>query len=100
MSELGKFIAFQAAIELLRRTGQQSVVVDTYHACLDELKKPVGEMENRVKAIYKPFTPEEISAEISRLVYPTDTSWKGEVEVIYQTIENLHASIPHHNGDW
>ncbi len=100
MSELGKFIAFQAAIELLRRTGQQSVIVDTYHACIDELKKPVAEMENRVKGIYAPFSPEEISEEISRMVYPVEIPWKGEVEVIYQGIHNLHASIPHHNGDW
>src|SRR5690606_11276638 len=75
MSELGKFIAFQAAIELLRRRGQQSVIVDTYHACIDELKKPVAEMQNRVKGIYAPFSPEEISEEISRMVYPVDLPW-------------------------
>jgi amidophosphoribosyltransferase len=100
MSELGKFIAFQAAIRLLERQGQHQTIVSTYEACLDELEQPVEEMENRVKTIYEPFTDEEISAEISEMVRPEGTSWKGEVEVIYQTIDNLHKSIPTHNGDW
>ncbi len=100
MSELGKFIAFQAATSLLQKQGLQSVVVETYHACLEELKKPVEEMVNCVKAIYEPFSPEEISAEIARLVSPPDTNWKGEIKVIYQTIENLHTAVPEHQGDW
>lgn len=100
MSELGKFIAFQAATRLLEKRGMQRVIVDTYHACLAELKKPLGEMVNAVKRIYEPFTAEEISGEISLMVKPEDIAWNGEVEVIYQNIENLHASIPVHNGDW
>ncbi|MFK5923213.1 MAG: amidophosphoribosyltransferase [Verrucomicrobiota bacterium] len=100
MSELGKFIAFQAATSLLQKQGLQSVVVETYHACLEELKKPVEEMGNCVKAIYEPFSPEEISVEIARLVSPPDTNWKGEIKVIYQTIENLHTAVPEHQGDW
>lgn len=101
MSELGKFIAFQAAMRLLeRRSSGREAIVATYEACLEELKKPAAEMENRVKAIYKQFTDEQISAEISEMVRPDDTTWKGEVEVIYQTIDNLRASIPTHNGDW
>lgn len=100
MSELGKFIAFQAATSLLQKQGLQSIVVETYHASIEELKKPVEEMGNCVKAIYEPFTPEEISAEIARLVSPPDTNWKGEIKVIYQTIENLHTAVPEHQGDW
>jgi amidophosphoribosyltransferase len=57
-------------------------------------------MRNCVEAIYEPFTAEEISAEISDMVRPDDIPWKGEIKVIYQGIENLHASIPVHNGDW
>ncbi|MCF6313839.1 MAG: amidophosphoribosyltransferase [Verrucomicrobiales bacterium] len=100
MSELGKFIAFQAATSLLQKRGLQSVVVETYHACIEELKKPVEEMSNCVKAIYEPFSPEEISDEIATLVSPDDLTWKGEIKVIYQTIENLHAAVPDHQGDW
>ncbi len=100
MSELGKFIAFQAAINLLKKRRKSRIVVDTYNACKEELAKPVSEMRNCVKAIYEPFTDGEISEEIAAMVYPEDTTWKGEVEVIFQTIENLRASIPEHCGDW
>jgi amidophosphoribosyltransferase len=100
MSELGKFIAFQAAVRLLERGGNERVVVDTYEACKGELKKPAADMVNRVKRIYEPFTDEEISAEISRMVYPDVAWWKGEVQVIFQTIGNLRASIDGPVGDW
>ncbi len=100
MSELGKFIAFQAATSLLQTRGLQSVIVNTYHECLEELKKPVEEMGNCVKAIYDSFTPEEISDEIARLVSPSEMPWKGKIKVIYQSIENLHEAVPNHQGDW
>ena len=100
MSELGKFIAFQAATSLLQNRGMQSVLVSTYNTCLEELKKPVDEMGNCVKAIYEPFTPEEISDEIARLVSPSDTAWKGDIKIIYQSIDNLHTAVPDHQGDW
>ena len=100
MSELGKFIAFQAATRLLEQRGMQRVIVDTYHAALEQLKKRPEEMINVVRAIYEPFTAEEISDEISRMVKPEDIGWHGEVKVIYQGIDDLRASIPVHNGDW
>ena len=100
MSELGKFIAFQAAINLLKKAGKSCVIEKVYLACKAELQKPAEERVNCVTAIYEPFTDEEISAEISRLVYPEDMDWHGEVEVIFQTIENLHACIKGPCGDW
>jgi amidophosphoribosyltransferase len=100
MSELGKFIAFQAAIELLNERGMRHVVRQTYEACLAELKKPKEKMINAVKAIYAPFTNDEISAKISELVYPSHTDWKGELVIIYQTIENLHCALGEEMGDW
>jgi amidophosphoribosyltransferase len=100
MSELGKFIAFQAAVSLLKKQGKEKVLSDTHDACRAELKKAPAEMQNCVKDVYSDFSPEEISAEISQMVYPADSPWKGEVEVIFQGIENLHASIPRHQGDW
>ncbi len=100
MSEMGKFIAFQAAINLLEKRGQAALIEDVYQSCLAELKKPREERVNVVKRIYEPFTDEEISEEISEIVYPKDISWKGQVEVIYQTVENLHSSINEESGDW
>ncbi len=100
MSELGRFIAFQAAVDLLKRTGRAGVLETVYQECLAELRKPSGERINRVKGIYAPFTDDDISAEISRMVYPENTEWKGEVEVMFQTIENLHRSIDGEAGDW
>ena len=100
MSHLGKFIVFQAAVNLLERDGKHNLLTDIYFQCIEELKKPVEEMTNPVKAVYEGFTQEEISAEISRMVTPEDIPWKGEVEVIYQTVEDMHDAIPVHNGDW
>ncbi len=100
MSELGKFIAFQAAVALLRRAGNQSLLDEVYDECREELKRPVGERRNIVQKIYEPFTEEEISAEISRMVYPENIEWHGEVEVMFQTIDNLRASIKGDCGDW
>lgn len=100
MSELGKFIAFQAAVALHRRAGRQSLLDDVCLQCRLELSKPAGEMRNAVKRIYEDFTHEQISAEISRMVYPEEMNWHGDVEIIFQTIENLHASIDAPCGDW
>ncbi len=100
MSEMGKFIVFKAAIKLIEQRGLKNRLTDVYYACLEELKKPVEEMQNPVKAIYEPFTAEELSAEVSNLVTPEDITWDGEVEVIFQTVEDLHSAIPDHQGDW
>jgi amidophosphoribosyltransferase len=100
MSELGKFIAFNAAVALHRRAGRQYLLDRVYDDCREELTKPSNERRNRVQGVYEAFTAEEISAEVSRMVYPEDTEWHGEVEVIYQTIENLRASIKGECGDW
>lgn len=98
MSEIGKFIAFEAAVALLKETGQEHVLTEVYQACVKAVG--TGETVNYVKRIYDGFTPEEISARIARIVYPQDVEWAGEVEVIYQTVENLHAAVPNHSGDW
>ncbi len=100
MSELGKFIAFQAAVALHRRAGHQGLLDEIYRACKAELEKPFSERVNQVKRVYECFTPEEISAEISQMVRPVEGAWSGEVEVIFQTIEDLHASIKGPCGDW
>jgi amidophosphoribosyltransferase len=100
MSEIGKFIAFQAAVALHRRAGRQYLLDEVYEACRAELEKPAHEMRNAVQRVYEDFTQEEVSEEISRMVYPEDLNWHGDVEIIFQTIENLHASIKGPCGDW
>ncbi len=100
MSEIGRFIAFQAAVALHRRAGRQALLDEIFDACREELKRPALERRNCVKKLYEPFTDDEVSAEISRMVYPENIDWHGEVQVIFQTIENLHASIKGECGDW
>jgi amidophosphoribosyltransferase len=98
MAEFGKLVAFEAAISLLRETGREQLINDVYCSCIQaiELKEPV----NHVQKIYAPFTPEELSARIAQLVRPRKIEWKGDLEFVFQTIENLHAAIPNHPGDW
>lgn len=100
MSTFGKFIAFQAAIRVLTKRGDQALIGEVHQACIDELKKDDKEMVNAVKKLYEPLTADDISQEISRMVRPEDITWKGDIIVLYQTIENLHKAIPRHNGDW
>lgn len=98
MARMGDFIAFQAAIALLKETGKEKVIEETYQKCLVEVNKPKEEIENLVKAIYAPFTATEISAKISKLLKPNEV--EAEVEIIFQTIENLHKACPGNTGDW
>jgi len=100
MSELGKFLAFQAAIDLLKKSDQESIIHQVYDRCRQELTKPAARMQNQVKAIYDRFKPEVLSEEMAKLVTPANLDWKGEIHLIFQTIENLHASLPEHRGDW
>ena len=100
MSEMGKFIAFQAAVALHRRSGRQYLLDEVANECREELAKPPAEVQNAVKRVYEAFTHEEVSAEISNMVYPEDMNWSGDVEILFQTIENLHASIKGPCGDW
>jgi len=100
MSELGKFLAFQAAIQLIEARGMGKLREKVKEACEKELKKHPSEQVNCVKAIYEPFSPEEIATQMAKIVYPKDVPWKGELVLIFQTIENLHDAIPDHSGDW
>ena len=100
MSELGKFIAFQAAINLLKARSEYALVQEVYEDCLNELKKPIGEMKNAVQKIYAPFTDEDISEQVSQIVKPQGTPWHGEVQVMFQTIENMRKALPKNAGAW
>jgi amidophosphoribosyltransferase len=98
MAKLGDFIAFKAAIELLKDSGKGSVIQAVYKAALDELQKPVEEMKNLVREIYKPFSTEEISEKISSMLKSDEI--KSEVKIVFQSIEGLHEACPGHLGDW
>jgi amidophosphoribosyltransferase len=98
MAKLGDFIAFQAAIELLKERGKEQHIKDVYKRCKEQENLPKNQIRNYVKEIYAPFTAEEISAKISQLLRPDDIN--AEVEIIYQTIDGLHQAIPNHTGDW
>ena len=98
MSKLGDFIAFRAAIELLKETGKQCII-DDVHQKITELERCNKlDAENAVRHIYKPFTTQEISEKIAQLITPN--SLKVPVQVIYQTIEDLHECCPTNTGDW
>lgn len=98
MSRMGEFVAFRAAVSLLKRTGREDVLRTTYERCLAQEGVAEDQLENCVKAVYEPFTDEEISAEIARLLTPADTH--AEVEIVYQSLEGLHEAIKNHPGDW
>jgi len=98
MAILGKFVAFEAAIALLREKGKAHVIDEVYRKCKEQQHLPKEEMVNYVKEIYRPFTDENISAKIGQLLKPSDC--KSEVEIVYQSVENLHIACPNDLGDW
>jgi amidophosphoribosyltransferase len=98
MESMDQFIAFRAAIALLEERGAWHVVNDTYNACKEQLSRPKEEMQNAVKAIYAPFTDDEITAKITELLRPA--SLNTEFEIVYQSMEGLHEACPNHPGDW
>jgi amidophosphoribosyltransferase len=98
MSKMGEFVAFEAAIQLLKERGMENIIDEVYEKCKASLLLPKEEIINHVKEIYRPFTQQEISAQITKIITPEDTNAK--VEIIYQTLDNLHVAIPNHTGDW
>ena len=98
MAKLSDFIAFRAAIELLNDTNQNHIINEVYQKCKAQENLPKEKVVNYVKEIYAPFRAQQISQKISELLTHKDVN--AEVEIIYQTIEDLHASCPDNNGDW
>ncbi len=98
MSRMGEFVAFEAAISLLKERGQENLIQQVYEECLKRKASGTLKEENLVKAIYAPFSDEEISDRIAKIVTPEGI--QAEVQLIYQTLDNLHKSCPNHLGDW
>jgi len=98
MSRMGEFVAFEAAISLLKEAGKDDVILDVYQKCKDSANLPKEDVKNYVKAIYAPFTDQQISDRIAKIITPKNIT--AEVQVIYQTLDNLHKACPDHLGDW
>jgi len=98
MAKLGDFVAFRAAIELLKETGQEGIINSVYKNCKSQQNLPKEEMINYVKDIYRPFTDDQISDKIAQILTPT--GMKAKVKIVFQTIENLHQACPNDLGDW
>jgi amidophosphoribosyltransferase len=98
MSKLGDFIAFKAALALLHDRGQSSLLDELYNKCKELQQNNALHTENVVRQVYASFTPQEISAKIAQLITPEEVN--VPVEVIYQTIEDLHDACPGNTGDW
>ena len=100
MSELGKFIAFKATIELIKGEGSVDLLQDVYKDCVAQADLPASEMVNHVKRLYDRYTDEQISGKVAEIVYPRKTSWSGELEIVFLTVDKMRGAIPEHNGDW
>ena len=98
MSKMGDFIAFQATVELLKDNNKQHLLADVYAECLQAQKSNKLTSENFIKKIYKQFSVDEISLKIAQMLRPEDVH--AEVDLIYQSIEDLHSACPNNTGDW
>ncbi|TWW02291.1 amidophosphoribosyltransferase [Chitinophaga pinensis] len=98
MSKIGDFVAFKAAIELLKDHGKEHILQEAYGLCMELQRTNTLHAQNVVRNIYKPFTTEEISAKIAEIITPSGIGAK--VDVIYQSIDGLHQACPNNLGDW
>jgi amidophosphoribosyltransferase len=98
MAKMGDFVAFEAAIALLKDRNMEHIIEETYQKCKSQEDLPKEQIKNYVQEIYAPFTYEEVSAKISELLTPQGINC--DVEIIYQTVDNLHAACPNNTGDW
>jgi len=98
MSKMKDFIAFEAAVALVRETGREAMLDQIYKACKADEKKPRAEAKNQVQRLFAPFTAEQVSGKIAEILTPT--GMKAEVQIIYQSIGGLREACPGHTGDW
>ncbi len=98
MARLEEFCAFRATMALIEERGMWQLVNDTYMACKRELQKPKEEIHNCVRAVYAPFTVEEINNKIVEMLRPANM--QAPIELVFQSIEGLHEACPNHPGDW
>ena len=100
MSQLGRFIAFEAAVSLLRDRGEEELLLEVEEKCREQVDFEPRAMRNHVAMIYDRFTLEEISDRVASLIRSDRLEWDGEIEMVYQDIEGLREAMPGHTGDW
>lgn len=98
MSRMGEFCAFRAAIQLLKDKGMTHIIDDVYKKCKQQENLPKEQVVNYVKEIYAPFSDDDVAAKITEMLTPNEC--KADVEIVYQTLDGLHKSIPTCPGDW
>jgi amidophosphoribosyltransferase len=98
MSKVKDFVAFRAALQLLKERGLDNLRDEVYAQCVASLETGNASNQNYVKALFEPFTPEEVSRKVADIVRPKDL--KADLAIIFQTVENLHKACPNHSGDW
>jgi amidophosphoribosyltransferase len=98
MSRMNEFCAFLAAIELLKENGREDIINDVYKRCKAQENHNKEEIVNHVKDIYAPFTDEQVAVKIAQMLKPKNS--ETEVQLVFQSVENLHAACPEHTGDW
>ncbi len=103
MSQLGRFIAFEAAVALLRDRGEEGILEEVERLCVEQESLPADRMKNHVARIYEQSTLDELSAKVAHLVRSPRlerSGWQGEITIVYQTVEGLRTAMPEHRGDW
>lgn len=100
MSELGKFIAFKAAVALVKQDKCDDLLTEIYRDCLNQADEPSDNIVNHVRRIYDRYTEDQVAAKIAELVYPKDVPWKGDLEITFLPVEKMKEAIPNHQGDW
>ncbi|GAA4416413.1 amidophosphoribosyltransferase [Nibrella viscosa] len=98
MSKVKEFVAFRAVLELLRERGLDNLIDEVYAQCVVAIESGNATRKNYVKALFEPFTYQEVSQKIAHIVTPKDLN--AELAVVYQTVDNLHRACPNHSGDW
>lgn len=100
MSELQRFVAFEAAVTLIKERGREDFLREIYDECKEQVKRPPVEQTNVVGKIYDALSLSDITSKITQLITPSIPEWDGTVEVIFQGIDSLHRALPNHTGDW
>ncbi|MBQ3628839.1 MAG: amidophosphoribosyltransferase [Bacteroidaceae bacterium] len=98
MANLDEFIAFRACIALLQERGMDELLTEVYHQCQTELQKAPADQSLPVKRLYQPFTTQELNEKMVEMLRPAGVT--TPIELVFQSIEGLHAACPHHHGDW
>jgi amidophosphoribosyltransferase len=100
MSQLGRFIAFEAAVAIVRERGQDDVLAEIEAKCIEQAGRDPSCMKNEVARLYALSTHEDIENKVAELIRSDTLKWQGRIDVVYQSVAGLRASMPEHTGDW